>query len=465
VNWIEDANESLIGDGGGLGVAGHRARPVLLLAVCVLTLTASCAPSADEGKAGNEKQRVFALETRHIAEGPKEFRMMGQGSAAMIRIGPERPFPLKAEPQYKSTPMYGCAVAGKGMAAFVTDAKPDPASALVMAFDESRPGKGYDVVYVDGNRDLRLTKDERLAGDIEEQEGMKIAWFGPVEALLPDAEEPQTVGIMCYQMAPPEPAAREGLTVEGGLFGGLFGMMVSGTYREGDVRFGDTTYRVALFDMSGNGDFNDTGGEAEFPVMDMMLIDEDADGTYEFDSAAMLLCFLARYVSVGEDYYEIEVEADGSQMRVAKYAGPVGLLRTSTKGWATMLMSPDGGVAVRDGAREVSLPAGEYRVFCKSVTRRDAKGRTWRLMTVSEDADPISITPEKPTELLLGGPLNQVIETQVADGMVSISLSLTDAAHGRVAALMVGDEQPPAPTLKIVSAAGKTVHTGSLEYG
>lgn len=347
-----------------------------------------------------------------------------------------KPKALRAEPRYGSNnPRY-----------FVW---PIQGGQRVLVLDESKgPGKGYDRLFVDQNGDGVLAESEQVRG--WRRQGSLT--FGPVKVFLQTENGPRTYHFLarCYTYD----RSYQNLRLE------------SACYYLGRIRLGDQSHKVALADNNANGAFNDL---STMPWDgDRLLIDLDGDGKFTVNTEESPETFpLGKLLQVGDRYLGLEVAPDGSRLATAVPELKFGQVQSAAGGFQVWLSSKNGVLRVRSDNGQAKVPAGEYRLVMASLTRTDEKGRKWELTsyTRGEPGPPVKVAESGTTELKLGSPLQARAEAYVRGREVSFGLQLTDAAGLPLSNLTVDGQRPPAPRLRIRSAAGKEIGCYDFHYG
>src|SRR5437588_6907578 len=138
---------------------------------------------------------------------------------------------------------------------------PDPT--FTFALDESEPGAGYDLLYVDSRhtRDLTATEPYRLT------RWQFSRGFKPVRLLIDVGGSPTLYHAAIVVEERPAAATYR---------------LQSWAYYSGDARFGEKSYPIALVDSNGNGLFNDRAkGVDPEGAGDALLIELNGDGKFE----------------------------------------------------------------------------------------------------------------------------------------------------------------------------------------
>jgi len=212
-----------------------------LLVVCAVAVCTSCArlrpapperpvpptpvvptvPTAPVGPVVSE------LEYKSVEEIRSRLGYIGSGSVEMSLRPREK---LGAEPIYFSRrPLYGMIELGDS-----EDKR------FVLVIDESKGTRsGYDTLYIDANNNEDLADDTKIAANIRGDGSMTEFPTATVTVECGGREYPYRITPMVYS------------------YGDTRVRWSAAGYCEGELRFGDKTYKVALFDDTCNGVFND----------------------------------------------------------------------------------------------------------------------------------------------------------------------------------------------------------------
>lgn len=234
--------------------------------------------------------------------------------------------------------------------------------AVMLALDES----GEPSLFLDLNRDLALTADER----VEPVPGDARAWEAPIAVLARDGAgeivaEPRRVRFELNET------------------GSILGAATLG-WLEGEVQVGERRLQVRRRDTSANGFFGDHG--------DQLWIDQNSDGAWapfgeQYPSRPILTLpdearsgadarFAVRSNRLGQKLMLAPATGTGTiQMRL--HTGP-GKPRTDVRGIQALLVGRDGSsVSLTQHAEPVEVPSGDYRLTFAMI----------RLAASSEDPD------------------------------------------------------------------------------
>jgi hypothetical protein len=332
---------------------------------------------------------------------------------------------------------------------------------VLFVLDESRgTNSGYNLLYVDKNNNLDLTDDGCV--EAKPQEDPRRAEFGMVQAV----------------------ASQDGGTYRHALkprfynYGSPSVSFQSAAYREGKVRIDGKRFKVALFDDTVNGQFNDTfevpeGRRREGTIYgrcDAIVIDLDKDGKFDknYDGSPEHLS-LGKYMVVGGQCLDVDVQPDGRGLTLRPTTASCGHVTIPGGGWVDLL-GDDGPLKVA-GEGESQVPVGEYRVLRCVAAATDEQGEEWSVAGRGEwKQDPICVSEGSTTQLVVGAPLMAKVNVEKRSAR-EYRFSLDVRGQGGEA-YSVGriempgeDERPEPPTFKVVDAKGDEVVSGKFEYG
>jgi len=331
------------------------------------------------------------------------------------------------------------------------------AAPRVFVLDESKGrGSGYDTLSIDANLNQDLSDDPTLA-ETSNWSNPQPA-FSPVEIPVDYAGHSQP-----YHIRIPSP----------GMTGGLH--LSTAGYCEGDVKFGDKTYRVAVIDDNCNGLFNDVytvpdsgirQGDVYGPC-DTMMIDLDGDGALGKDwYDTMELYHVGKYVSFGTECYEMSIAPDGRTVTVKATDVPCGYLTTKHDGFWAELVGDDGWLKLVD-AHETKVPAGTYQFSWCRFERKDDSGVVWSIIGVGDWSHPaIEVHEGRNQKLVFGPPLI----AEITAGRNGNQFSFVLHVKGQGGATFPAENfqragiLAPAPRFEVRNEKGKVVALGSFAY-
>jgi hypothetical protein len=418
---------------------------VAILVVCAVAVGTSCArlkpmPPVPAGPVVSE------LEYKSVEEMSPRPMYMGSGYVQMSLRPSER---LSEEPVYFSKrPLYGEINLGDS-----EDAR------YVLVIDESKGTRsGYDTLYVDANNNEDLTDDEKV---VAESARGQMTEFPQVELAVEygDSKYPYYLTPRVYS------------------FGDTQVNWTSAGYCEGEITFGDKTYRVALFDDTCNGVFNDVYAPMRGAPMsgtiyaqgDTLVVDVNSDGEFGkhiYDTPEMY--HVGKYVSFGDKCYELEIDPSGRKITVRESESPCGYVTTDQDGYSVELLSDDGGLKLAGSAGSVKVPAGEYRVAGCSFEVEDDDGISWKMVGRGDwRQDAVSVNPDEKAAVAFGAPLTASITAARSGDSFRFSLEIKGQGGETYSAGEIqkdGSRLPP-PGFEVRNGEGEIVASADFSYG
>jgi len=432
-----------------------------LLVVCAVAVCTSCArlrpapperpvpptpvvptvPTAPVGPVVSE------LEYKSVEEIRSRLGYIGSGSVEMSLRPREK---LGAEPIYFSRrPLYGMIELGDS-----EDKR------FVLVIDESKGTRsGYDTLYIDANNNEDLADDTKIAANIRGDGSMTEFPTATVTVECGGREYPYRITPMVYS------------------YGDTRVRWSAAGYCEGELRFGDKTYKVALFDDTCNGVFNDafavprgypTSGSV-YARGDTMVIDIDGDGEFKKsynDTPEMY--HVGKYISFGDTCYELEIAPSGRTITVSEAEDPCGYIASEQEGYSVELIGDDGALKLNGGASRVKAPAGEYRFAACSFESKDDRGTPWRIIGRGSWQQPvITVNPDESASLEFGPPLTASLTVAKGGGAFQFGLEIKGQGGETYSA---GDferakSRVQPPRLEIRDEKGEIVARGKFEFG
>jgi hypothetical protein len=357
-------------------------------------------------------------------------------------LASDQPIQAVKLPQFRSKkPLYLTVRLGEG---------PDPT--FTFALDESEPGAGYDLLYVDTRhaQDLTETAPYRLT------RWQYSRGFKPVRLLIKVGGSPTLYHAAILVQERPTTAEYR---------------LQSWAYYSGEARLGEKSYPVALVDSNGNGLFNDRarGADPE-SAGDALLFDLNGDGKFEQYEFANPECQDAeRRIAVDGHYYDLAIPPDGSSFRVTPTTARLAMLRSGPEPFALLLLSDDGMLPVRGENGQARVPVGDYRIMGWQVEERDRDGSLWKVEGSRErlGGEPrrLSVKADMPLPRL-GSPLQAQLQVQPAGGReFDCQLSFTGASGEVIGQVQRNGEPMPEPHMRILDARGIQVADVPFHYG
>lgn len=397
---------------------------------------------------------------RKVAQDPA--KQFGGSSPVVTEGKPEPSEQLTVEPKYVSArPVYFTVQLGSG----------EDTTRTIVLDESGGTGKGYDTLYVDANNNEDLTDDGKLTGKVESLGGHADGVFPATEVTLEcgDGTVPCAVKLSYFS----NPA-------DDGSGPVVYLRLVTLHYCEGQVDLGPLRGKIAVLDTTCNGIFNDrfgptpqTEGRQGLPQPgDRILIDLDGDGAYNTKPGSREMRWVARYLKIGQRFYEMSASSDGRGISLKDAAPELGGIRSAGGGFYAALQSDGGVFQVWADGSDARVPVGQHRLHAYAQQKQDAQGSLWRIE--GRSGAKIEVTKDDTAELKFGAPLK--IEITSADSAgpertpgktVAFNLSITGKGGDTYPATSITKDgvNPPQPSFEILSPSGQRVASGSFEYG
>jgi hypothetical protein len=269
---------------------------------------------------------------------------------------------------------------------------------------------------------------------------------------------------------------------------------VPGQAPGGDIQFrirslpGDDSFQFVFIEPAGvRGGVVDMAGRKHV----LRVLDANLDGRYDgvvdpakpdgFDWCALAPAGsagrtsgepqpLPRIVKVGEDWYSLQLKADGSSVALGEFEPVFGTLDAGPAVAGLMLLSDTGLHRLTKTEGGWQLPEGRYSARQVSLKSTDDKGRTWEMSAYGETgklAD-FAIRGGETLAVQAGPPLTVKTDVTVygTPPQAQLALLVVGQAGEEYAPGATRDgETVPAPTYKIYDEEGKELSSGRFEYG
>jgi hypothetical protein len=390
---------------------------------------------------------VSELEYKSVEGMRSKFGYIGAGSVE-TSLRPRKT--LVAEPVYFSRrPLYGTIELGDS-----EDKR------FVLVIDESKGTRsGYDTFYIDANNNADLTDDAKVAGNVRGDGSVTEFPTATVTVECGGREFPYHITPMVYS------------------YGDTRVNWSSAGYCEGELHFGDKAYKVALFDDTCNGVFNDAYAVPKgYPRSgsvsargDTMVIDLDGDGEFKKSySDTPEMYHVGKYVSFGNTCYELEIAPSGRTITVCEADAPCGYIASEQQGYSAELIGEDGALKLNGGASRVKAPVGEYRFASCSFERKDEQGASWRIIGQGDWSQPvIAVNPDENVSLAFGPPLTASLTVVKSGGSFQFGLEIKGQGGETYSAgnFERAKDRAQPPRLEIRDENGDVVARGKFEFG
>ncbi len=348
---------------------------------------------------------------------------------------------LNSEPTYHSPkPIYSTMLVG---------AQQDELGIVLDTSSEN--GRDYDCLYVDGNGDGRLSADEKLKGIQRE-----TAWtFGPTKMMVHSGTKKVPQWFL-FQFADYEIDTDKTVRSLHALNSG---------YYTGTVHFGQQKRLIAVVDNNGNGLYNDLTKTGK--LGDRLLIDFNGDGEFDIRPTSEETQPLGRYVLVADQYWQVDVAADGSSVAVQPLAKALGTLQSDISEFALLLRDEEGDLRVRGSGGIAKVPTGDYTLVRCQFVLNDQAGRRWVFTGGGESRVTVKVPANESARLLLGPPLTPKIEvTRIDNEKIALTLSLHGAGGETYNEVYYNDNaKPPVPKARLFDSNGRELAQLDFHYG
>ncbi len=238
----------------------------------------------------------------------------------------------------------------------------------------------------------------------------------------------------------------------------------------GEVTLGKETYRVAVLDVDLDGRYDRA---LSMPIdrsrrvpSDFFAIDFNGNG--QFESPAREIMPLPEMIRVNDSYFGVEIEPDGSAIRVEKITPRFGTLQVTGASVRLNISSCMGLLQLGGSDGRWQLPVGGYMLGSLQLGAKDEDAVEWMLPSLRMPAElqQFEIREDETTSLEIGPPL--ILATKVTNRgkAVSIGVTLTGQAGERyLPGATKGKKRLGAPTLKVLDEKGNELASGSFRYG
>jgi len=322
------------------------------------------------------------------------------------------------------------------------DAPLAPGGGRWLCFDQSRKGGPYDRLYLDGNGNGRLDDETPIAASQVERYTTERSWtyFGPIRVTLDTPDGPVAYHLLF----------RTYIDRGRDLY---VNCRAAGQY-EGTVSFGGKKLRVRLVDENVNGTFNDTWLSPY--GADEIEIEGQTPGTRA----------IGKYVEVEGELFELEVAPDGAFIKIGRAIDvKFGEVKVHDAVSELTFIGANGEFTRKPVKGVVSLPIGTYKPTGYTITRKDAKGATWRLQAYNfPDTVVVEVTPGESVTLPLGEPIRIELQPIELTNLVEFDLKFIGVVGEQVLPYR-GNDRPRPPRLILAGHGGTYRATNTFEWG
>jgi hypothetical protein len=351
-----------------------------------------------------------------------------------LEAAPERDL---QEPGYQSeNPIYYAATFG--------DADDN---VFAFALDESGgTGKGYDVVYVDGNNDNRFDPEkERFEFSLSTRSD-DVPLRIRLQVTAGGVTAPYHVNFTAF------PYSDEKYLLEK-----IHANLRNNSYYEGEAVLLGRRRKIAIADLDSNGLFNDV--EQRLFKGDRFFVDLDGEGRMESFP-------YGRYTRIEGVWYSIAASLDGSRVEIARAQPALGKIEVPSGITEARLLSPTQPLDLKfvDGSDDAVV--GTYRVYSVRLLAEAEVPGGWTLGGSFLGREPeLTVVEGQSTRLKAGLPLK--VEPQVVvdeERTLRINLQITGAG-GENYRWSPRRGSSSSAGFEILDSAGKQIASGQFEYG
>jgi hypothetical protein len=246
-----------------------------------------------------------------------------------------------------------------------------------------------------------------------------------------------------------------------------------GAALEGECRFGEKVYAVRLIDGDGNLKFTDaTAAVAVRGRVFQRLRYGDTLAVYPRGTDKprdALRYHVGHPVLVDGTWYDVSVSADQKRITARPAKLRIGKLQVGQQRWSATLLQGRRVLRLTGGPEPMPVPIGRHLVI--DFTQWSAPGKDGRRAMLERSNYGKTLYATVPADgvgrCVAGTPLSASIRCRLSDGRrLQMSLNLVDASGADVGELLLTNgKRPKPPTIRVLDATGKQVHTAALEYG
>jgi len=314
----------------------------------------------------------------------------------------------------------------------------------LVVLDRGRPNSSvYDLLWLDRNKDGRLSDDERFELKLAHQ-----GYRGATVSLEFDGAILQIFTVLARVTSDM-----------------AFVQVLNAGYYSGDVAFGDKAYRVALVDRNANGLFNDATKDGVHG--DLVLIDQNGDGRFDARRReSQDLFYVGKYVRVDGKFWRVVVAPDGAEIGVERAEPAMGRLQLDEKDVAIVIVGQEGRYCLsRETDGELfETPAGSYELESVFIRRETRDGRHWTLKS-REGRKPFSVVENQTTKVNVGDPLVAVAMADRGGGAIRFNFDLLGEDGLSYQVLVDGSLGTAMPRLELKAKDGSWRKEHAFQYG
>jgi hypothetical protein len=428
----------------------------------------------------------------------KDVMQFPGGFGTYGQLGLAQPAKLRKEPKAMSKhPLYGVC-------------RDNPSGpAFLFRLDESKgDGKGYDQLIVDMNQNGDLTDDpvsQRAVLPTDRRTSLPDQMlFGPIQAPADKAVAGGRPVFFAQVYIFNRQLLTSGRADQGIMIGQL--MLKAGWYLDTTVAIDGLKQKVGVYDGDSNLRLGDVSRSQTitnrsekswyFRGGDTLLVDADGSGSFENDVFQSESCPFGPILYLGAKAYKVALAPNCKSLRVEPWTEALVEVTLQPRGDqvrnVTLAWEQPGGnwqiirPAVSDG--KVMVPPGNYRLYSSSLLGKGAARDQVMVSGMQRvPQTPLSIVAGKANTLDCGAPLDIKVTAVKSRGtsfgllaeaagdpkvdsdyMLRINANVAGADGEVYSTFQKGEgfrTRPPKPSFTIVQAGGKTVASGTLEYG
>jgi hypothetical protein len=403
------------------------------------------AESEAENAENGPKPSPRALESEPQRQGvPMELKgqddtepKLGYGTCQWLNPLEAAPEEKLQEPEYRSeNPIYYAATFG--------DAKDN---VFAFAIDESGgTGKGYDVVYVDGNNDNRFDAEKERFEFTLSTRGNSVPLRIRLQVTAGGVTAPYHVNFTAF------PYSDDKYLLEK-----IHANLRNSSYYEGEAVLLGRRRKIAIADLDSNGLFNDV--EQRLFKGDRFFVDLDGEGRMESFP-------YGRYTRIEGVWYSIVASLDGSRVEITRAQPALGKIEAPSQITEARLSSPTQPLDLKFVEGSDDAVAGKYRLQSVRLLAKGELSDGWALggSFLGREVE-LTVVEGQSTRLEAGLPLK--VEPQVVvdeERTLGIRLQISGAG-GESYRWSPRRGSSSRAGFEILDSSGKQIASGQFEYG